>query len=163
MTTEETIEDLRERSLEAESQKNYEGAIALSHELISLLGDDRLHLRMAAFQWELMARMYLHLNEFLKAEMAAKNSLEIYVHYRKAVGGNWDPERDCYFADFRMTLALSLAYQKRYAEAMPYAEQWERVHLKMRKPDDPFVTEVVARHMKRMRARLAGLPVSDND
>ncbi len=163
MTTGDKIEYLQEKILKEESQKNFNAVIALSHEILGLLGDGNSHLRTAAFQWDLVARMHLHLNEFVKAEMAAKKSLETYLHYRKEVGGNWTPERDSYFADFRMTMALSLAYQKRYAEAMPYAEQWEQTHLKVRGPDDPFVKDVVVRHMKRMRARLAGLPVSEND
>lgn len=162
MTIGETIEDLRKESLEAESQGNYEGAIALSHKLISLVENDRLHLRMTAFHWELVARMHLRLREPVKAEKAAKSSIETYLRYRKLTGGNWTPERDCYLADFRMTLALSLAYQKRYTEALDCAEQWEKVHLKVRTKDDPFIKDVVVPHMKRLRARKAGEPVPED-
>lgn len=141
---------------------NYEDGIESSHELIALLDDSFVHQRLAAFQWELVARMYLKMNRPVEAETAARKGLNGYLGYKTADVSDWEPENDSYLADFRMTLALSLAYQKRYAEAMPYAEQWERVHLKVRGPDDPFVKDVVARHMKRMRARLAGLPVSEN-
>lgn len=162
MTTGQKIEYLRKKSAEEDIRGNYEAGIELSHELIALLDDSRVHQRLAAFQWELIARMLLRTNRHAEAEKAARKGLDGYLHY-KADNSGWDPERDCYLADFRMTLALSLAYQKRYAEAMLYAEQWERVHLKVRGPDDPFVKDVVARHMKRMRARLAGLPVSEKD
>ena len=144
-------------------QADYKNGIESSHELIALLDDSRVHQRLAAFQWELVARMYLRMNRPIEAEMAARKSLDGYLGYKTADVSGWDSENDSYLADFRMTLALSLAYQKRYAEAVPYAEQWERVHLKMRGPDDPFVKDVVARHMKRMRARLAGLPVSEDE
>lgn len=163
MTTQDKIQNLRARSWEEESQKNYETAIGLSRELLGLLGDSRTDLKLAALQWERVARMHLRLNQPIEAEAAARKSLELYLRNRALLEESWDPEGDTYLADFRMVLALSLAYQKRYAEAMPYAEQWERVHLKVRGPDDPFVKDVVARHMKRMRARLAGLPVSEND
>jgi tetratricopeptide (TPR) repeat protein len=162
MTTGQKIEHLRKKSTEEYMQADYEDGIKSSHELIALLDESRVHQRLAAFQWELVARMYLRMNRPVEAEMAARKSLDGYLRYKTADVSDWDPEGDSYLADFRMTLALSLAYQKRYAEAMPYAEQWERVHLKVRGPDDPFVKDVVARHMKRMRARLAGLPVSEN-
>jgi len=162
MTIEQKIQDLRKRSWAEESQGHYEAGISLSHELFGLVGDSRTDLKLAALQWERVARMHLRLNQPIEAEAAARNSLEAYMRNRAMLEGKWDPEGDTYLADFRMVLALSLAYQKRYAEAMPYAEQWERVHLKVRGPDDPFVKDVVARHMKRMRARLAGLPVSEN-
>lgn len=163
MTTQDKIQNLRARSWEEESQENYESAIGLSRELLGLLGDSRQDLKLAALQWERVARMHLRLNQPIEAEAAARNSLETYMRNRAMLEGKWDPEGDTYLADFRMVLALSLAYQKRYAEAMPYAEQWERVHFKVRGPDDPFVKDVVARHMKRMRARLAGEPVQEND
>lgn len=163
MTTGETIEHLQKRILKEESQGNFREVLALSHEIIGLLGDSRSHLRKAAFQWDLVARMHLHLKTYAEAEVAARKCLEAYLRYRKAVGEDWDPERDCYFADFRMTLALSLAYQKRFAEAVSYAEKWEKTHLKMRNLDDPFIKEVVTPHMKRMRARLAGLPIQEDD
>ena len=163
MTIGQKIEELRKKSKEEYARGIYKDGIESSRELIELLDESSVHQRMAAFQWELVARMYLQMNQPLKAEAAARNSLDAYLRYKTADASGWDPENDSYLADFRMTLALSLAYQKRYAEAMPYAEQWERVHLKVRGPDDPFVKDVVARHMKRMRARLAGLPVSEND
>ena len=162
MTTEEKIYELRKRSWEEESQAHYELGIALSHELLGLLGNSRTDLKFAAMQWERVAHMHLQLKQPVEAEAAARKSLEAYLRNRSMLEGKWDPEGDTYLADFRMALALSLAYQKRYAEAMPYAEQWERVHLKVRGPDDPFVKDVVVRHMKRMRARLAGLSVSEN-
>lgn len=77
---------------------------------------------------------------------------------RAMLEGKWNPDGDTYLADFRMVLAISLAYQKRYAEAFPLAELWERVHLKFKEPDDPFILNVVIPHMRRMRARVAGIP-----
>jgi hypothetical protein len=163
MTTGAKIQALRERSWEEESQGHFEVAITLSNEMLGLLGNSRTDLKLAALQLERVARMHLRLNQPIEAESAARKSLDVYLRNRERLEGKWNPEGDTYLADFRMMLALSLAYQKRYAEAMPYAEQWERVHLKVRGADDPFVKEVVVRHMKRMRARLAGLPVPEND
>ena len=163
MTTGQKIEELRKKSKEEYARGSYKDGIESSRELIDLLDESSVHQRMVAFQWELVARMYLQMKEPLKAEAAARNSLDSYLRYKTADASDWDPENDSYLADFRMTLAISLAYQKRYAEAMQYAEQWERTHLKMRGPEDPFVKEVVAQHMKRMRARLAGVAVPDND
>lgn len=163
MTTQDKIQNLRARSWEEESQENYESAIGLSRELLGLLGDSRQDLKLAALQWERVARMHLRLNQPIEAESAARKSLDLYLRNRAKLEGKWDPQGDTYLADFRMMLALSLAYQKRYAEALPYAEQWEEVYLKVKGPEDPFVKDVVARHMKRMRARLAGEPVQEND
>ncbi len=162
MTTGQKIEELRKRSQEEYTRGSYADGIDSSLELIDLIDESSVHQRMLAFQWELAARMYLQMNQPLKAEAAARNSLDAYLRYKTADANGWDPENDSYLADFRMTLALSLAYQKRYAEAMQYAEQWEKTHLKMRGPDDPYVKEVVARHMKRMRARLADIAAQDN-
>lgn len=163
MTTGQKIEELQKRSKEQYARGNYKEGIDSSLELIDLLDESSVHQRMIAFQWELVARMYLQMKQPHEAEAAARNSLDAYLRYKTADASGWDPANDSYLADFRMTLAISLAYQKRYAEAMQYAEQWERTHLKMRGPEDPFVKEVVAQHMKRMRARLAGVVVPDND
>jgi len=162
MTTGQKIEELRKKSQLEYARGSYEDGIDSSLELIELLDESSVHQRMLAFQWELAARMYLQMNQPLKAEAAARNCLDAYLRCKTADANGWVPEGDSYLADFRMTLALSLAYQKRYAEAMQYAEQWEQTHLKMRGPDDPYVKEVVAGHMKRMRARLAGIAVPDN-
>ncbi len=162
MTTGQKIQELRARSWEEESQGHYETGISLSHELLGLVGESSADLKLAALQWERVALMYLKLKRPVEAEAAARKSLETYLRNRSMLEGKWDPEGDTYLADFRMALALSLAYQKRYAEAMPYAEQWERVNLNVRGADDPFVKDVVAGHMKRMRARFAGIPVSEN-
>ena len=162
MTNGEKIEDLRQRSFEAEAQGNYKAGIALSHDMLDLIEDNRVHLQLAAFQWERVALMHLRLNQPIMAEEAARKSLETYLRKRAVAGGNWTPERDCYLADFRMTLALSLAYQKRYTEALDCAEQWEKVHFNVRNADDPFIKDVVVPHMKRLRARKAGDPVPED-
>lgn len=153
------ISDLREKSDEEQAKGNFETSIALRQELIGLLGDTYLDLKQAALQWEDVAHMLIKLNRPVEAEAAGRNALEKYLRNRAMLEqGRWNPEEDTYLADFRMVLAISLAYQKRYAEAFPLAEQWERVHLKLKEPDDPFIQNVVVPHMKRMRARVAGLP-----
>lgn len=158
MTTHDKIQDLRDKSYTEEEQGNFEMSLALNRELLSLLGDTKTDLKLAALQWERMACMYLRLKQPLEAEAAARKSLEAYLLNRAMLEGKWDGERDTYLANFRMTLALSLAHQKRYHEALPYAEQWESAYVKLKGTDDPFVKEVVAPHMERMRARVAGLP-----
>lgn len=158
MTNEEKIRDLRKRSDEEQAKGEFETSISLRHELIGILGEGAIHLKLAALQWEDVAHMLIKMNRPVEAEEAARKALEAYMRNRAMLEGRWNPEGDTYLADFRMVLAISLAYQKRFAEAFPLAEQWERVHLKLKTPDDPFIQNVVIPHMKRMRARVAGIP-----
>lgn len=158
MTTEEKQWDLRKRCDEEQAKGNFEASIALNHELIGLFSDSKVDLKLASLHWERIAHMLIKMNRPVEAEEAARKALEAYMRNRAMLEGKWNPEGDTYLADFRMVLAISLAYQKRFAEAFPLAEQWERVHLKLKEPDDPFIINVVIPHMKRMRARVAGIP-----
>lgn len=158
MNIHEQISALRRKATEEQAKGNFEDSIALRQDLVRLLGDSKVDLKLAALQWEQVAHMLIKIGRYVEAEEAARKALEAYMRNRAMLEGRWNPEGDTYLADFRMVLAISLAYQKRFAEAFPLAEQWERVHLKLKEPDDPFIQNVVIPHMKRMRARVAGLP-----
>ena len=152
MTYGEKIEYLRQKSRDQKAKGNFERSIECIRELLGILKEDRIALKIAAHEWHRMAGMYIRMGRPQEAEAATRNALDTYLRNRALLHGEWHRDRDGTIAEYTMTLSRCLVDQHRYEEALPWLEEAAGIYM-LKGEDDPFVKELVIPRLNWLRPR----------
>jgi|GEM_PF-3210100 len=152
MTNGQKVYHLQNESRAEKAKGNFERSIKCIQELLELLKEDKVSLRIAALEWHRMAGMYIRLGKPKEAEIAARNALENYLRNRALFDGAWHRNHDGTIAEYAMTLSRCLVDQQRYEEALPWLEESAAIYM-LKGKDDPFVKELVIPRLNWLRPR----------
>ena len=152
MTDGQKVYQLQNESRAEKAKGNFERSIQCIQELLGLLKEDKVSLRIAALEWHRMAGMYIRMGKPKEAEVAASNALDTYLRNRALFDGEWHRDRDGTIAEYTMTLSRCLVDQERYEEALPWLEESAAIY-RLKGEEDPFVKGLVIPRLNWLRPR----------
>ncbi|MCA8988137.1 MAG: tetratricopeptide repeat protein [Planctomycetaceae bacterium] len=132
MTPWERVNELTRRAGELKLARDFTGMLPLREEIASILEEAEADSKRVADALNYLAALNLQLERYSVAETYARRSV---VYYEEHGAENREA-----LATYVHLLAMILAFQGRYEEAIPYAERAITEYSVFHTPDDDFLT-----------------------